>query len=105
MLSPHSCPHTIINSLTSSSLILQQKLSDTNTLFEIDQVTQDIIKALLDADKVCMIGDKVDVPHTDAKISFFPNKQTSKNALILNCSIILVLSSFSFFFFLPFKIS
>ncbi|KAM3870493.1 protein KTI12 homolog [Diretmus argenteus] len=48
-----------------------QPLSSTNFLYELDKITQDVLMAILNAQKTSVPGDLVSVPGTTEKISFF----------------------------------
>lgn len=45
-----------------------QRLSDTNFLFELDRITQDVEKAIVAAQSSAQVGDLVIVPHTSERV-------------------------------------
>ncbi len=55
---------------------MQQRLSDTNFLYELDQVTQDIEKAIMAAQPMMVgMGTPVALPHATEKVCVVPGKE------------------------------
>jgi protein KTI12 len=48
---------------------VKQVVSETNTLHELDRVTQEIVKSIVDAHKIMGPGDPVKVPHCDLEFT------------------------------------
>ncbi|CAH2273188.1 KTI12 homolog [Pelobates cultripes] len=65
-----------------------QPLSSTNFLHELDKVTQDVVTAILNAQKTSVPGDVIVVPGASEKISFknYKSVQTTELPRILNMS-------------------
>jgi len=64
---PSGIGHTFFKG---SCLSLQQPLSSTNFLYELDRITKDILGVIMESQKTSVPGDQIGIPGATDKVSF-----------------------------------